>query len=381
MLFLAQLPPPHHGQTAMAAEMHELFAGDAGIAVQHMWRGGARDAKDIGHRSVRKYFEFAHLVAELVGIWISGQRFDFAYLGLAPWAHTASRDVLLSWLALRVARRVLVHVHGDGLATLIQGQGYVGWLARRGLQGAEVLAVASKTVNEAEAAGIFAKVTLLPNTVPDPGSPSLSRSSHIAVGCMCNLDDRKGVFEFVDVIGVLRQRGVDVQGTIAGGSTARLSIESLREHISALGLSDYVALTGHISGGEKNAFFVKQDVILYLSRHDLAPLALLEALAYGNVPIVIDIGGLREILGPGLEQNALPSDSTRDDVVSMAAEIVATYASSPEQLSSDKAEARARYLSNYRPGLFRERVLHLVADHPDSRDEQLSEVGLSEVTK
>ena len=362
LLFVTQLPPPHHGQTGIAARMYEVFRQDAGLDVRYLWRGGARDAQDVGRRSLTKYFELCTLILELGFFWLSRRRFDLAYLGLAPWASTALRDVLLIWLCRHIAGRVLVHVHGDGLSALLQRPGAAGDLVRKGLTGSEILAVASKTANEAEAAGIFSSVTLLPNTVPDPGDPSLESSRSLRVGCLCNLDDRKGVFEFIDVIQALTQREIPVQATIAGGSTARLSLEAVRERVSDRGLSGRIVLLGHVGGKDKHDALSRQDVFLYLSRHDLAPLSLLEALAHGNAPVVIDVGGLREIVGPELECNVLPTSYSRDEVVARAVEIIGTYTNDPDLLARDKALARKRYTDEYRPTAFRERVVDIVKD-------------------
>ena len=113
---------------------------------------------------------------------------------------------------------------------------------------------------------------------------------------------------------------------------------------------------------EKAAILAAQDVFLYLSRHDLAPVALIEALAHANAPIVIDIGGLCEMVGPELVGNVLPRDLPREAVITRSADLVATYVSDAGSLARDRNWARARYVAAYHPDAFRARVLALIEE-------------------
>lgn len=359
VLFLAQLPPPYHGQSAVAATIYDILSHAPGVEVRHLWRGGAQSNQDVGRRTLAKYAGFARLVLELIGLWISGRRFDFAYLGLAPWAHTVSRDAVLAWLAKRVSSRVLLHVHGEGISAVV-GEGTHADLYRRGFGGCELLAITAKTAGEAEASGIFSNVIELPNAAEDPGQRTIGSAGPLTVCCLGNLDARKGVFDFVDVIGELKRRGVPVRATIMGRSTANLTAETLKERVSNLGLSDAITVTGAVDEAEKAATLSRQDVFLYLSRHDLAPLAVIEALAHANAPIVIDIGGLREMVGPKLSGNVLGSAWPREDAIEHAADLIAAYAADRSVLARDQAYARARYIENYRPDVFRARVLGIL---------------------
>jgi len=360
LLFLAQLPPPYHGQSAMASCMYDVFRGEAGLEVTHMWRGGARDNQDIGHRRLAKYLALTRLVLELAAMWLVGRRFDFAYLGIAPWAHTSTRDALLTWLAGAMSRRVFLHVHGDGLSALIEGNDMKARLIRTCLSDSELLAITNETARTAAASRVFARVIALPNMGADPGDPRVGTSRPITVGCLGNLDPRKGVLDFIEVIRELLRRGVDVQAKVVGGPTPALSVEALRDHVAALGLSDRITVTGRVSEEDKSTILSGQDVFLYPSRHDLAPVALIEALAHANAPIVIDIGGLREMVGPQLSGNVIPAGLSRDAMISRAADVIAAYAESEQRLEQDRGHARARYLNSYHPGTFRARVVALV---------------------
>src|SRR5690606_28723767 len=62
VLFLAQLPPPLHGQSAMAKAVRDVMADHEGCRITQMWGGGADGNGDIGRRSLRKYLGFGLLL-------------------------------------------------------------------------------------------------------------------------------------------------------------------------------------------------------------------------------------------------------------------------------------------------------------------------------
>ena len=169
ILFLAQLPPPHHGQSAMAEAVHGIFREKAGATVKHIWRGGAAGATDVGKRTLSKYLQFARMVGELSAMAVMGKRFDVAYLGMAPWAHTVTRDAILIAMAKLLARRVWVHVHGQGIERFSTPTGLKDKLVSKCLANTEIIAITDESCTEAERSGMFARVAHIPNFADDPG--------------------------------------------------------------------------------------------------------------------------------------------------------------------------------------------------------------------
>jgi glycosyltransferase involved in cell wall biosynthesis len=100
-------------------------------------------------------------------------------------------------------------------------------------------------------------------------------------------------------------------------------------------------------GAEKDTFLRGLDVLLYPSLHDHAPLVVIEALSYGVVPIVIDTGGIREIVGAGLSQNVFHAQSGGEPFETFVTRTLQRYATDLPYLAEDRAKARARYLETY----------------------------------
>ena len=259
-MFLAQLPPPHHGQSAVADTVYRILRQDADLNVQHKWRGGAAGNGDVGKRSIGKYIAFLTLVLELIWCFVSGRRFRLAYLGMAPWSHTVLRDAILAGLAKLVAERTWVHVHGDGLERILAGATIRDRLVKTALTGTELIAITADTVRIGRNAGIFSQVIDLPNAAEDPGDIDLTAHVPLNIGCLGNLDPRKGVLDFVDAIDALTKSRIETKAAIVGGETAHLTAADLRQRIADKELSDRITVTGRVSEEEKSRILNEQDV-------------------------------------------------------------------------------------------------------------------------
>ena len=116
------------------------------------------------------------MICSLLGLFVRRKRFDVAYLGVAPWAHTILRDAILVLLAKLVSRRVWVHVHGDGLEKFTRPKTLMQRIVRRVLGGTELLAITGNTVALGKNSGIFSSVIYLPNFAKDHGEAKKSKS-------------------------------------------------------------------------------------------------------------------------------------------------------------------------------------------------------------
>lgn len=104
------------------------------------------------------------------------------------------------------------------------------------------------------------------------------------------LSAAKGSLRMVALCAALHRRGVPFSATIAGtgdaGTMARIHAE-----IAAGGVADRVHLAGWLDDGAMSAALDRADVLVHLSEIDSYPLIVLEAMARGAFPIVIDMAG------------------------------------------------------------------------------------------
>ena len=350
VLLLAQLPPPVHGVTVTTARVRDVLSALPGFEFEHLWAGSAGDLGDVDRRDLGKLAGFAGLNAQLAKRASIGPRADIAYLTLAPWTHAALRDTLVAWWGKRVARRTLVHLHGEGLDKLLARTDRMAMAMRGMLAGTELIAITGRAAETARKSGVFSRVWRLPNCAADPGEPviaPLADGRPLRIGFLGNLDPRKGVLRLLDVMTLLKAEGHSVEARIAGGGTQHLTVDGLRAAVEARGLAGVVRIDGPVTGTTKMQFLEGLDVFLYPSLHDHAPLVVIEAMSHGLAPIAIDTGGVAELLGPGLGHNLLSGGTSESEAVSGAVGRLAGYLADPARLARDRQAARHRYLDAY----------------------------------
>jgi len=244
--------------------------------------------------------------------------------------------------------------------------GFKGALVRRMLSNTEIVAITEEACQGARASGLFSRVLPLANMSQDPGEPRKTTNGAITIACLGNLDPRKGVLDFVDVVSLVGQKDDRVRGVIIGGATAQLDVEDVRERAAGYGSDTRIDVTGWVSEERKSSLLAQADIFLYLSRHDLAPVALIEALAHGCAPIVLDIGGLAEMVGSDLHGNVI-ADTEQRASLGHACAMIEAYLADPKALERDKNLGRQRYLDAYSPKIFRANILRFLAQ-PDDVD-------------
>ena len=100
----------------------------------------------------------------------------------------------------------------------------------------------------------------------------------------------------VAALGLLRDRGRDVRGTLLGGGPL---LEERRAQVSALGLEDRVSLPGHVEHEQIPEFLATAAIYVSASRSDGASASLLEAMASGSFPVVARIRANEDWIDPG----------------------------------------------------------------------------------
>ena len=356
VLFLAQLPPPLHGASAMSKRAYDIMTARGDLMLTHLWQGGAATVQDVGQRSPAKLIAFIAFLADLAWRYVTGKRYAIGYLTLAPFSHAALRDGLLIAMSKLLARRTLVHLHAEGLDLVMAGAGWPRKILRRLIAGVELITITQKVAGAVGATQHFKAVHLLPNCVADPGPPALGTATALRCGYLANLDPRKGTLRFLDCIEEMKRQGLPVTARIAGPSTATLTIAQLEADVQRRGLSGLVEVVGPLYGADKTAFLSSVDLFIYLSRRDYFPLVVIEAMSCGAVPIVYDNEGEAELVGAPFAANVVPPALEREAMAARVADIARGYHERRADLARGRETARARYLACYTPDRFRVRL-------------------------
>jgi glycosyltransferase involved in cell wall biosynthesis len=106
---------------------------------------------------------------------------------------------------------------------------------------------------------------------------------------------RKGVWDILDAICLLRERGIYVPLTLVGKRGD--GFELLQKKISELELNDYVNIIGEVSLQEKLQLLSQSKIYLQPSYFEGFGLATAEAMAAGCCVITCDVGEVKNVVG------------------------------------------------------------------------------------
>jgi glycosyltransferase involved in cell wall biosynthesis len=175
---------------------------------------------------------------------------------------------------------------------------------------------------------------------PPPRTPESYAGRPLRLAFLGRLVPYKGADMLIEAAAPLLAEG-RVTLEIIGFGPERESLEALA---AKLGLADRVVFTGKISHHDVAGRFREADVFAFPSVHEFGGAVVLEAMAMGLVPLVVDYGGPAELVSPA-SGFAIPL-GTRAEVVLGVRSVLQQLVESPEILAPMSAQAvrRARSL-------------------------------------
>lgn len=140
------------------------------------------------------------------------------------------------------------------------------------------------------ATGAAKPAFVISNAVSVPPAEQLHSGGErpFTIGAMARMAPNKGLRHLVVALGLLREAGVDFRATIAGDGEERAALAAM---LGERGLAERVEMPGWLNGEQKQAFFNGIDVLCFTSEHDVQPLTILEAFAWGKALVGTDVDG------------------------------------------------------------------------------------------
>jgi len=140
----------------------------------------------------------------------------------------------------------------------------------------------------------------------------LNRKKIKTIGFLGNIEEEKGIFDFLEIIKILADLKIDIRALIAG-PFIHLNIQKMvMNTISEFSNVDYV---GPKYGLNKDLFWGEVDVLLFPTRNDAEPLTVIESLSFGVPVLTRDRGCLGEIITPAVGDAIHMDEDYIDEVV------------------------------------------------------------------
>lgn len=250
-----------------------------------------------GQFSWVKLFSFLKVYVEIYKIITAqsvymtpGQSF-FGILKYTPF-------ILLAWI---LNKPIIMHLHGNFLGTqyqLLKGvkKKIFKFLVSRSSAGivlsdslkqnfAGLLAVEKVFIVEN-----FANNELISDTIIQKNTTQLN------LLWLSNLMEEKGILDFLDALIVLKNKGVEFEVKLAGKIEEGLDT-TIQQKISKLG--SCVEYLGTVYGAQKKDLLIKSNVFVFPTYYTMEgqPIALIEAMATGNVIVTTNHAGIPDIVG------------------------------------------------------------------------------------
>jgi glycosyltransferase involved in cell wall biosynthesis len=209
------------------------------------------------------------------------------------------RDTPLILIARLLRRRTIVHIHGGEFMTSCNISGWLRFMARAALAKGPVIVLSeaerAKLRNVVPAATTF----VLSNCIDVDEARGFERISMCA-NCLTilflgRITEDKGLEAIYDALVISRSKHTRFRFVMAGtGPAENFYAQKLRELLG----SDF-EFAGVVTGSDKATLFKRCDVFLLPSLFEGLPMALLESMAFGLVPIATSVGSIPSVVRHG----------------------------------------------------------------------------------
>ncbi len=240
--------------------------------------------------------------------------------------------------------KVLLHPHCS-LYFLYERRGKVWrWFVRKIIGLCDGVVVLSKEWEKLQEIVPGCHIYYLPNAIDILNYVDVGREkieSHLDKCCLHvlylgHIGKQKGSFDLVCAAKTILKRDHGVVFDIVGQEQVVGDIKQLTTEISDAGLDEFIHIQPGVTGAEKIDTFRSADIFVYPSYHEGMPMAVIEAMACGLPIIATEVGGLPDLIHPGL--NGLLVSPGRPDQL----------ASAIHQLITDPQMRRSMQMRSFR---------------------------------
>lgn len=174
------------------------------------------------------------------------------------------------------------------------------------------------------------------NTFYNPQRQQVNASKTLTVGLVARFRPQKRVDRWAEVAAEVYKRNPQIKFLMVGDGP---DDEMLRKKIETLGMTGKIELPGKMSSTAEA--YKRMDVFLLTSDFEGLPLAIMEAMSSGCVPVVSNVGGIKQLEIPGIGHKFDQFDA------GAIADVICAYTNEPQRYLEESNKARAFVVNNY----------------------------------
>lgn len=183
------------------------------------------------------------------------------------------------------------------------------------------------------------KITLVPNAVwPKELEPTLTQSDSFTIGYVGGISRTEGLHLILEAAALCRAEQPNLKVLIVGDGGVRAELQDLGRQ---LGIEDILEMPGSVPPDQVEEYYRRIDLFLVPRirgkvTETVTPLKPLEAMNYGCLVAVSELGGLMELVKPGRTGLSFPPEDEQG-----LADLIMNVASSPQDYQGLRREGAA----------------------------------------
>lgn len=353
ILFIMQIPPPVTGATLRNSAIVDILKKESGFLTRLIPISFVKSVSDLSSFSflkiLRSFVTFMKIIYQMI-IFRPG----IVYMTPVPVGPAYYRDLVMVFLIKLFRKKIIHHLRPLGFRSRSEAGRIIKVLNRFIFRNTSVICLSGITAKDVK--GIYeGEPHILNNGIDVIDLEFDKRENKIPVILFfSNLFIAKGVFDFLETLSILHDRGVKFTGVIYG-QEGDISKQQLDLAIKDMALSDHVSYGGEVSGPEKYKIFQKSDILFFPTHIENFPGVVLEAMQ-SSLPVVsVYVGSIPEIVMEG-ETGYLYQ---RGNNISAADKIVELVLNTDlrEKMGT---EGKKRFFNKYTLDIFKENLLKIV---------------------
>lgn len=218
------------------------------------------------------------------------------------------RDMIYLVIGKMLGAKVVLQVHGGSLTFLDSYYKTTALFYRYVARLSDAVILVSSREARAHRALAIRNVLLIPNAIDiseyAPEGAKQYLQSPVRLVFLGRLHQDKGIFEAIEAVRILRERGIaDFTFHIAGLGPAEVE---LRKRIVQYKLENQIALIGVVIGERKRRFWQDAGIFVLPSYHEGLPYAVLESMASATPVVASNVGAMPDAIEHGVHGLIVP---------------------------------------------------------------------------
>ena len=314
-----------------------------GLNTSHQYIHFLIGKKDAQKRGAFTFFRLIKMYAKWVYLMCTTNY--FIHFNFPVDKRSVMRDVPMMLLAKIMGKHLVIHLHGGEFLLSDDVPGWIQLMIKLALKGRHpiiCLSIAEKRVVTTKYGATNA--IELPNAVNLTDAEKFDRKYNEndlpTILFLGRIHPDKGLAYIYPALQQLKTEGLDFKFIMAGKGP--LEAEYDTKFMELLG--DRYEFKGIVSGLRKTIAFEQSNIFLLPSFWEGLPIALLEAMSFGLVPVTTDVGAMKTVVINNMNGKIVETRSSED-----IAEAIKSLAGDPEKMKRLSINARKLVFTQYNP--------------------------------